>query len=131
MVKRKLTLTHNGQVLRVPVRFDSANHIAEYTDRTNSCIRLELAMKKTPTEDLANLYGKAVMELYALIFGQQWANTIESFYGNDALDMVKDVNTFINTHVHPDIRTQSVKRMEQMRRDFIHARKAAQRAAAH
>ena len=129
MVKRELRLEHNGQKLRVPVKFDTQAHIGDFDAYLNACIRWEHAMKEHPSDKADEAYGRAIMSLYTLVFGEQWAKTIETFFGEDALAMVQAVNPYILQRVVPDVRKVSVMRQEEERRKFLRERKKAVRDA--
>lgn len=125
----RTTFTARGQagMLRVPVNFDERGHVGDFFARMVDVVRMERLMKEKRTSASAQLYGQAVLALYVLVFGEEWARTIEAFFGEDMMGMVEAVNPFIMRRVFPAVNQASGKNRKQEKRAFLRARKRAVR----
>ena len=71
---------------------------------------------------LVEAYGEAVTALFRVIFGDEGAETLLSFYEGNYTEMLLDMFPFINEIVMPQIREASAARREQL----VEAARAAQ-----
>lgn len=126
-MRTTLVLKGRAGELRVPVTFDEREHVEEFFRRMADAARMERLMKDKQTSASAQLYGQAVMALYALVFGEEGARTIEAFHGEDMLSMVSVVNPFIVRRVVPAVQRASQKNREREKKAFLRARKEALR----
>ncbi len=127
MLRKKLTLRHHSAVLRVAVAFDERAHAADFNTAMAVLIRHERAMMASPSEDGCALYGAAVENLYRLAFGEEAAQAVLAFYGDDVTAMVNAVHPFIRNTVAPAVRKVSLRGRKAAARDFLRARKKALR----
>lgn len=71
-------------------------------------------MGDDPTPEKAEDFGRAVVTLFEVIFGESGAKTIVEFYENRYVEMLMDLFSFINEVVLPAVREASFNRRQQM-----------------
>ena len=75
----------------------------------------QTALQKNARSDEAlEAYGKAVLAVFDVIFGEDGTKKLISFYDGNFNEMLLDVFPFINDEIMPKIRAASADRREQM-----------------
>lgn len=88
----------------------------------------QTALQKNARSDEAlEAYGKAVLAVFDVIFGEDGAKKLISFYEGNFNEMLLDVFPFINDEIMPKIRAASADRREQMLAAVKASKKARRR----
>lgn len=88
----------------------------------------QTALQKNARSDEAlEAYGKAVLAVFDVIFGEDGTKKLISFYDGNFNEMLLDVFPFINDEIMPKIRAASAARREQMLAAVKASKKARRR----
>ena len=88
----------------------------------------QTALQKNARSDEAlEAYGKAVLAVFDVIFGEDGTKKLISFYDGNFNEMLLDVFPFINDEIMPKIRAASADRREQMLAAVKASKKARRR----
>lgn len=89
-----------------------ANRVYKARDEVRAA---QLAVKKNPENaESMEAFGKAVISLFAVIFGEDDTARLVSFYENSMGEMLLDVFPFINSEILPKIALASENRKTQI-----------------
>lgn len=109
-VKETFHITDNdGRELTVESILDPGEALPSWNRARNSIIRAQAA-KQPDFEAL----GRAILDVFAVFFGEEGAMKIIDFYGGNYTDMMEDVFPYINTILLPKLEAESAKRREAM-----------------
>ena len=109
-VKETFHITDNdGRELTVESVLDPGEALPSWNRAKNSIIRAQTA-KQPDFEAL----GRAILDVFAVFFGEEGATKILDFYGGNYTDMMEDVFPYINTILLPKLEAESAKRREAM-----------------
>lgn len=109
-VKETFHITDNdGRELTVESILDPGEALPSWNRARNSIIRAQAA-KQPDFEAL----GRAILDVFAVFFGEEGAMKILDFYGGNYTDMMEDVFPYINTILLPKLEAESAKRQEAM-----------------
>lgn len=109
-VKETFHITDNdGRELTVESILDPGEALPSWNRARNSIIRAQTA-KQPDFEAL----GRAILDVFAVFFGEEGAMKIIDFYGGNYTDMMEDVFPYINTILLPKLEAESAKRREAM-----------------
>ena len=109
-VKETFHITDNdGRELTVESILDPGEALPSWNRARNSIIRAQAA-KQPDFEAL----GRAILDVFAVFFGEEGAMKILDFYGGNYTDMMEDVFPYINTILLPKLEAESAKRRETM-----------------
>lgn len=109
-VKETFHITDNdGRELTVESVLDPGEALPAWNRAKNSIIRAQTA-KQPDFEAL----GRAILDVFAVFFGEEGAMKILDFYGGNYTDMMEDVFPYINTILLPKLEAESAKRREAM-----------------
>ena len=128
MVHKTLNLRRGGAALRVAFSFDEAAHVEEFNSRMADCEKMERLLNEKRTVAAAELYGKAIEALYALVMGEDTAKAVIQYFGNDMLEMVSTINPIMVKEIDPAVQRASVRNRERARRKFSKEQKKRLRA---
>lgn len=128
MVHKTLNLRRGGAALRVTFSFDESAHVEDFNSRMTDCVRMEHMMKEKGTIAAADLYGKSIEALYALVMGEETAKAVFQYYGDDVVSMVSAINPIIVEDVLPAVQRASVRNREKARKKFLKDQKKRLRA---
>lgn len=128
MVHKSLNLKRGGAALRVAFSFDESAHVEEFNSRMTDCVKMERLMKEKRTVAAAELYGKAIEALYALVMGEDTAKAVIQYYGDDMLEMISVINPIIVKYIYPAVQRASVRNREKARKKFLKDQKKRLRA---
>ena len=113
----QLQLCHaNGDVA---VTVDVDLNVDEIAGRVNSAYtalgaaQAEL-QKNEHSETAIDAYGNAVLAVFKVIFGEEGAEKIVSFYEQNYTEMLLDLFPFISDEIMPKIKAASAERREQL-----------------
>lgn len=116
-IKEQLQLCHeNGSVALV---LDVDLNVDEIASRVNKAYEVlgaaQLALDKDPGDPRTlEAYGKAVIAVFTVIFGEDGAEKLLAFYENNYTEMLLDVFPFLNNEIMPKIREASANRKAQL-----------------
>ena len=109
-VKEVFHITDNdGRELTVESVLDPGEALPAWNRAKNSIIRAQTA-KQPDFEAL----GQAIVDTFAVFFGEEGAAKILDFYDGNYTDMMEDVFPYINTILLPKLEAESAKRREAM-----------------
>ena len=83
--------------------------------------------KNARCDEALEAYGKAVLAVFDVIFGEDGTKKLISFYDGNFNEMLLDVFPFINDEIMPKIRAASADRREQMLAAVKASKKARRR----
>ena len=110
-VKETFHITDNdGRELTVESILDPGEALPSWNRARNSIIRAQTAGTKD-TEAM----GRAIVDTFAVFFGEEGAAKILDFYDGNYTDMMEDVFPYINTIILPKLEAESAKRREAMK----------------
>lgn len=94
-------------------------NVDEITNRVNKAYdslgMAQIALQKAPTDPKTmEEYGKAVMAVLGVIFGEDGAQKLLAFYENHYSEMLLDIFPFINDEIMPKIEEASAARRAQL-----------------
>ena len=109
-VKETFHITDNdGRELTVESVLDPGEALPSWNRAKNSIIRAQTA-KQPDFEAL----GRAIVDVFAVFFGEDGTTKILDFYGGNYTDMMEDVFPYIQDILLPKLETESAKRREAM-----------------
>ena len=109
-VKETFHITDSeGRELTVECVLDPGEALPAFNRAKNSVIRAQTA-KRPDFEAL----GRAILDVFAVFFGEEGTMKILNFYGGNYTDMMEDVFPYINTILLPKLEAESAKRREAM-----------------
>lgn len=109
-VKETFHITDNdGRELTVESVLDSGEALPAWNRAKNSIIRAQTA-KQPDFEAL----GQAIVDTFAVFFGEEGAAKILDFYDGNYTDMMEDVFPYIESILLPKLEAESAKRREAM-----------------
>ena len=116
-IKETLQLCHeNGDVaeeinvdLNVDVIAGRMNKAYEALGMAQNALKADSA---SPV--MLEQYGKAVMAVFEVVFGEDGCKRIVAFYENNYTEMLLDLFPFINNEIMPKIREASAQRKQQL-----------------
>ena len=110
-VKETFHITDNeGRELTVECVLDPGEALPAFNRAKNSVVRAQIA-KQPDFEAL----GRAILDVFAVFFGEEGTMKILDFYGGNYTDMMEDVFPYINTILLPKLETESAKRRKAMK----------------
>ena len=109
-VKETFHITDNdGRELTVESVLDPGEALPAWNRAKNSIIRAQTA-KQPDFEAL----GQAIVDTFAVFFGEEGAAKILDFYDGNYTDMMEDVFPYIESILLPKLEAESAKRREAM-----------------
>ena len=109
-VKETFHITDNdGRELTVESVLDPGEALPAWNRAKNSIIRAQTA-KQPDFEAL----GQAIVDTFAVFFGEEGAAKILDFYDGNYTDMMEDVFPYIQAILLPKLEAESAKRREAM-----------------
>ena len=109
-VKEVFHITDNdGRELTVESVLDPGEALPAWNRAKNSIIRAQTA-KQPDFEAL----GQAIVDTFAVFFGEEGAAKILDFYDDNYTDMMEDVFPYIESILLPKLEAESAKRREAM-----------------
>ena len=109
-VKETFRITDNdGRELTVESVLDPGEALPAWNRAKNSIIRAQIA-KQADFEAL----GRAIIDTFAVFFGEEGTMKILDFYGGNYTDMMEDVFPYIESTLLPKLEAESAKRREAM-----------------
>ena len=116
-IKEELQLCHADGTLALSVMVDL--NIDEIGARVSKAYETlgaaQLTLEKSPNSEAAmKAYGEAVIAVFSIIFGEDDAAKILSFYEGNYTEMLLDVFPFIDGEIIPKVREASEARKAQL-----------------
>lgn len=116
-LKEELQLCHADGTVALTVNVDL--NIDEIGARVSKAYETlgaaQLTLEKSPNSEAAmKAYGEAVIAVFSIIFGEDDAAKILSFYEGNYTEMLLDVFPFIDGEIIPKIREASEARKQQL-----------------
>lgn len=116
-IKEQLQLCHADGTVALTAEVDlNVDVIANRVSKAYEALAMaQNSLQKTPNDpNAAEAYGKAVLAVFDVIFGEENARNIVAFYENNYTEMLLDLFPFINNEIMPKIREASESRREQL-----------------
>ena len=116
-IKEQLQICHeNGDVA---LTIDVDLNVDEIAARVNKAYEVlgsaQIDLERDPhSEKAAEAYGKAVIAVFNVIFGEENTNELLLFYENNYTELLLDIFPFINDEIMPKIREASASRKQQL-----------------
>ena len=101
---------NDGRELTVECVLDPGEALPAFNRARNSIIRAQ-----TTKQPDFEAMGRAILDVFAVFFGEEGAMKILDFYGGNYTDMMEDVFPYINTILLPKLEAESAKRREAMK----------------
>lgn len=116
-IREQLQLCHENGDIALTVDVDL--NVDEIAARVNKAYEVlgsaQLDLEKDPhSEKAMEAYGKAVIAVFEVIFGEENAQNILLFYEGNYTEMLLDLFPFINDEIMPKIREASESRKNQL-----------------
>ena len=117
-IKEQLQLCHADGTVALDVDVDL--NVDEISARVNKAYEVlgaaQIALEKdTESAEAMEAYGRAVVAVFNVIFGEENAEKMIAFYENNFTEMLLDVFPFINNEIMPKIREASAARKTQLK----------------
>lgn len=117
-IKEQLQLCHADGSVALDVDVDL--NVDEISARVNKAYEVlgasQIALQKNNgSPESMEAYGKAVIAVFDVIFGEENTGKIVQFYENNFTEMLLDVFPFINNEIMPKIREASAARKTQLK----------------
>lgn len=98
-----------GEVITINLSADDI--IKEFTKTQNDIIRADIELKKAQAEGVSvenmnqrvAMYGKSIIAMFRLIFGEETTEKILNFYENNYTEVIEMVFPFIQDEIIPEI----------------------------
>lgn len=110
-IKDQLKLVDGDRVLVVDVDVDVNSAAERYYRASADIARLQRENKPKNYEE----FGKAVLTLFSVFFGEKATAEIVDFYGNNAGEMLEDIFPYINGVLGPKLAEASRAKREKIR----------------
>lgn len=116
-IKEELQLCHADGTVALSVGVDlNVDTIAARVNKAYEMLGMaQNALQKAPNSpETLDAYGNAVIYVFNVIFGEEDAGKIVSFYENNWSEMLLDIFPFINNEIMPKIQAASADRKAQL-----------------
>lgn len=123
-IHEELELCHaDGTVAeRLTVDLDIDIHLQRVNKAYENLAMAQIDLQKENIT--AEKFGRAVLNLFAVLFGEDGKNRIVAFYEGKEMEMLLDLFPFINNVIMPQLEAASAARKQQL----LEAAKASKRA---
>lgn len=115
-IKETLQLCHADGTVAEEINVDlNIDVIAGRVNKAYEALAIaqnELTAENTP--EMMEKYGKAVLAVFDVIFGEDGCRRIVTFYENNYTEMLLDLFPFVNDEIMPKIREASEERKQQL-----------------
>lgn len=115
-IKETLQLCHPDGTVAEEINVDlNVDVIAGRMNKAYEALGMaQNALEADSTPEMMEQYGKAVMAVFDVIFGEDGCRRIVQFYENNYTEMLLDLFPFINDEIMPKIREASEDRKQQL-----------------
>lgn len=116
-IKEQLQLCHADGTVALTADVDlNVDVIAGRVSKAYEALAMaQNTLQKSPNDpNAAEAYGRAVLAVFEVIFGEENARNIVAFYENNWTEMLLDLFPFINNEIMPRIRAASEERKAQL-----------------
>lgn len=116
-IKEQLQLCHADGTVALTADVDlNVDAIAGRVSKAYEALAMaQNTLQKSPNDpNAAEAYGRAVLAVFEVIFGEENARNIVAFYENNWTEMLLDLFPFINNEIMPKIREASEERKMQL-----------------
>lgn len=110
-LKDTLELCYEDKVLRVDVDVDINSAMERYNRARADINRIK---RQGPSADYEE-FGRAVLTLFSVFFGEKATEEIVNFYENNAAEMLEDIFPYINSVLAPKLAEASRAKREKLR----------------
>lgn len=106
------------------VDLDIDQMMSGYNKAKNDIIRAQKSLRESP-QDAQNLeeYGKAIVAVLQVIFGEENTNTLLRFYENRYTEMLEMVMPYITQEIEPKMREMAAQKREALKAQFNRAQR--------
>lgn len=115
-IKETLQLCHADGTVAEEIDVDlNVDVIAGRMNKAYEALGIaQTELEGTPTPQMMEKYGQAVMAVFDVVFGEDGRKRIVAFYENNYTEMLLDLFPFINDEIMPKIREASEDRKKQL-----------------
>jgi hypothetical protein len=116
-IKEQLQLCHADGTVALTADVDlNVDAIAGRVSKAYEALAMaQNTLQNSPNDpNAAEAYGRAVLAVFEVIFGEENARNIVAFYENNWTEMLLDLFPFINNEIMPQIRAASEERKAQL-----------------
>ena len=116
-IKEQLQLCHADGTPALTVEVDlNVDEIAARVNKASEVLgSAQLDLQKDPkSPETVEAYGKAVIAVFNVIFGEKNTAALLEFYEGNYTELLLDVFPFINDEIMPKIREASAQRKQQL-----------------
>ena len=116
-IKETLQLCHTDGTVAEEINVDlNVDIIAGRMNKAYEALGMAQSAleSNTNSSEMLEQYGKAVMAVFDVIFGEDGRKRIVEFYENNYTEMLLDLFPFINDEIMPKIREASEDRKQQL-----------------
>ena len=116
-IKEQLQLCHADGTVALTADVDlNVDAIAGRVSKAYEALAMaQNTLQNSPNDpNAAEAYGRAVLTVFEVIFGEENARNIVAFYENNWTEMLLDLFPFINNEIMPKIREASEERKAQL-----------------
>ena len=130
-IKEQLQLCHADGTVALAIDVDlNVDQIAGRLNKAYEVLGMtQNALQENVSDQQAlDAYGKAVIAVFDVIFGEENSKKILEFYENNYTEMLLDIFPFINNEIMPKIREASEERKKQLLAAAAEAKKSGRRS---
>lgn len=102
-ITEDLQVEDNGKTLDLHVDLSVDGIVKGYLAAAKDLTQAQADLRKGETEERYEALGRAIVELFNVIFGEEQTVQLVNFYGDGYTEMLADVIPFINEIVVPKI----------------------------
>lgn len=102
-VVEDLEIDDNGKKLVLHVDFNVDSMLRRYLEVSGDLVKAQAALKNGETQERVEKLGAAVLNVFAVIFGDAQTKQIVDFYDGAYLEMLSEIAPFITDVVAPKI----------------------------
>ena len=107
----------NGDIIKeFPVNCDPEQRLIEYNRAKNKVIAAEALLDKDPNEESYEKYGKTLLDMLGIFFGDNAIREILDFFEGNYSEMILEIIPFIRDVVEPRMREISDKQMAELKK---------------
>lgn len=107
----------NGEIVKTfDINCDPETRLLEYNRTKNKIIAAEKIINEAPNEENYERYGRAVVDMLGVFFGEDAVDEILDFYEGNYSEMLLEVFPFITEIIEPKMREISDRQMAEIKK---------------
>lgn len=116
LIKEKLIIKNGLKRLKINVVIHIDDIIRDYDKMQKELVEAETAIKESPTEINKEKYGKAVIDLLTVVFGEKDTCKLLKFYENRYIELLLDIFPFLQNNIVPKLQVDVIEKAKQNRK---------------